>query len=101
MSKPSKTVISRRTAVGFSIAAAEGSAQVSLYIGQNWDKLPANYKAAIEAARATVNSRMLAKYDHDNPMALKRPVAAGAQVRLYSKDILNTAFDAPEHIYPG
>ena len=28
-------------------------------------KLPANYKAAIEAATATVNSWMLAKYDHD------------------------------------
>jgi TRAP-type mannitol/chloroaromatic compound transport system substrate-binding protein len=58
---------------------AEGSARVSLYVGQNhWDKLPANYKAAIEAATATINSWMLAKYDHDNPMALKRLVAAGA-----------------------
>lgn len=81
---------------------AEGSAQVSLYVGQNhWDKLPANYKAAIEAATATVNSWMLAKYDHDNPMALKRLVAAGAQVRVYSKDVLNAAFDAAEQIYTG
>jgi TRAP-type mannitol/chloroaromatic compound transport system substrate-binding protein len=81
---------------------AEGSAQVSLYVGQNhWDKLPANYKAAIEAATATVNSWMLAKYDHDNPMALKRLVAAGAQVRVYSKDILNAAFDAAEQLHTG
>jgi len=79
---------------------AEGSAQVSLYVGQNhWEKLPAAYKAAIETATATVNSWMLAKYDHDNPMALKRLVAAGAQVRVYSKDILNAAFDAAEQIY--
>jgi TRAP-type mannitol/chloroaromatic compound transport system substrate-binding protein len=79
---------------------AEGSAQVSLYVGQNHcDKLPAAYKAAIETATATVNSWMLAKYDHDNPMALKRLVAAGAQVRIYSKDILNGAFDAAEQIY--
>ena len=42
---------------------------------------------------------MLAKYDHDNPMALKRLVAAGAQVRIYSKDILSGAFDAAEQIY--
>ena len=79
---------------------AEGSAQVSLYVGQNhFDQLPARYKAAIETATATVNSWMLAKYDHDNPMALKRLVAAGAQVRIYSKDILNGAFDAAEQIY--
>ena len=64
-------------------------------------KLPANYKAAIEAATATVNSWMLAKYDHDNPTALKRLVAAGAQVRVYSRDILNAAFDAAEQIYAG
>ena len=64
-------------------------------------KLPANYKAAIEAATATVNSWMLAKYEHDNPTALKRQVAAGAQVRVYSRDILNAAFDAAEQIYAG
>lgn len=81
---------------------AEGSAQVSLYVGQNhWDKLPANYKASIDTATATVNSWMLAKYDHDNPMALKRLVANGAQVRIYSREILNAAFDAAEQIYAG
>jgi TRAP-type mannitol/chloroaromatic compound transport system substrate-binding protein len=81
---------------------AEGSAQVSLYVGQSrWDSLPASYKAAIETAAATVNSWMLAKYDQDNPMALKRLVASGAQVRIYSRDILNAAFDAAEQVYAG
>lgn len=81
---------------------AEGSAQVSLYVGQkHFESLPAGYKVAIETAAAAVNSWMLAKYDHDNPMALKRLVAAGAQVRVYSKDILNGAFDAAEEIYAG
>lgn len=79
---------------------AEGSAQVSLYVGQkHWDDLPANYKAAIEAACATVNGWMLAKYDNGNPAALKRLVAAGAQVRIYSREVLNALFDATEKLY--
>jgi TRAP-type mannitol/chloroaromatic compound transport system substrate-binding protein len=64
-------------------------------------RIPANYKAALDTATATVNSWMLAKYDHDNPMALKRLVANGAQVRVYSQEILNAAFDAAEQIYAG
>lgn len=79
---------------------AEGSAQVSLYVGQkHWDELPANYKAAIEAACATVNGWMLAKYDNGNPAALKRLVAAGAQVRIYSREVLNALYDATEKLH--
>jgi TRAP-type mannitol/chloroaromatic compound transport system substrate-binding protein len=79
---------------------AEGSAQVSLYVGQkHWDELPANYKAAVEAACATVNGWMLARYDNGNPAALKRLVASGAQVRIYSREVLNALYDATEKLY--
>jgi TRAP-type mannitol/chloroaromatic compound transport system substrate-binding protein len=79
---------------------AEGSAQVSAYIGQrSWESLPRTYKSAVEAACATVNGWMLAKYDNDNPSALKRLVANGAQVRLFSRDILNATFDASEQLF--
>jgi TRAP-type mannitol/chloroaromatic compound transport system substrate-binding protein len=79
---------------------AEGSAQVSLYVGEKlWDPLPASYKAAVESAAATVNNWMLAKYDHDNPAALRCLVASGAKVRLFSRDVLNATFDAAEQLY--
>ena len=169
MSNSLKTVISRRTAVGFSLAAA-GAAVASPAVAQSqpalkWrlvtsypksldtldggcrlvakivgDLTDGQFKIDVFAAGEIVpalavvdavqngtvemghsasyyyvgkdpafafdtclpfNSWMLAKYDHDNPMALKRLVAAGAQVRVYSKDILNAAFDAAEQIYAG
>jgi len=79
---------------------AEGSAQVSLYVGLNhWEAPPASYKAAVETAAATVNGWMLAKYDNDNPAALKRLVGAGALIRIYSREVLNELFDAAEQLY--
>jgi TRAP-type mannitol/chloroaromatic compound transport system substrate-binding protein len=42
---------------------------------------------------------MLAKYDNGNPAALRRLVAAGAQVRIYSREVLNALFDATEKLY--
>ena len=42
---------------------------------------------------------MLAKYDNDNPAALRRLVAGGAQLRLFSRDVLSAAYDAAEQVY--
>ena len=79
---------------------AEGSAQVSLYIGkERFEGLPPAYKAAVTQACAAVNSWMLAKYDNDNPAALRRLVAGGAQLRLFSRDVLSAAYDAAEQVY--
>lgn len=79
---------------------AEGSAQVSLYIGrERFESLPPAYKAAVTQACAAVNSWMLAKYDNDNPAALRRLVAGGAQIRLFSREVLTAAFDAAEQVY--
>ncbi|QCI67063.1 TRAP transporter substrate-binding protein [Phreatobacter stygius] len=79
---------------------AEGSAQVSLYVGQSrFDGLPPAYKSAVEQASAAVNTWMLGKYDNDNPAALRRLVASGAQIRLYSREVLTAAFDASEQLY--
>mgnify|MGYP000559469299 FL=1 len=42
---------------------------------------------------------MLAKYDNGNPAALKRLVAAGAQVRIYSREVLNALYDTTEKLH--
>jgi TRAP-type mannitol/chloroaromatic compound transport system substrate-binding protein len=42
---------------------------------------------------------MQARYDALNPAALKKLVAAGAQLRPYSTEILETSFRAAQEVY--
>ncbi len=42
---------------------------------------------------------MVAKYDAHNPAALKRLVAAGAQLRPFSPEILEASFTASNELY--
>ena len=61
--------------------------------------LPAPYKAAIEVACGEANSDMLARYDHLNPQALRRLVSAGAQLRFWPRDIMQTAWKEAHALY--
>jgi len=60
------------------------------------DALPAQYKEALAVACAEADSEMVSRYDHLNPLALRRLVAGGAQLRFYSREILQTAWRANE-----
>jgi len=42
---------------------------------------------------------MLAKYDANNPAALRRLVAAGAQLKPFSRDLMQAAFKASHELY--
>ncbi len=42
---------------------------------------------------------MLAKYDAENPQAIRRLVAGGAQLRPFSRDIMEAAYKAAFDIY--
>jgi len=64
-----------------------------------YDALPDAYKAAIEVACAEADVDMLARYDHGNPQALRRLVAAGAQLRFWPRDILQAAWRHAHDIY--
>jgi TRAP-type mannitol/chloroaromatic compound transport system substrate-binding protein len=62
---------------------------LSFYINKDeWNKLPADYKAALETAAAEANIDMLAKYDHKNPTALKSLLDQGVKLRPFSEDIM-------------
>jgi TRAP-type mannitol/chloroaromatic compound transport system substrate-binding protein len=63
-----------------------------------WDALPALYKHALEVACAEADSDMVARYDHLNPQALRRLVAAGAQLRFWPRPILEAAWKANEEM---
>jgi TRAP-type mannitol/chloroaromatic compound transport system substrate-binding protein len=78
----------------------EAGAHLHLIINQAaFDKLPAPYKAAIEVACGEANADMLARYDHLNPQALRRLVAAGAQLRYWPREILQAAWKESHALY--
>jgi TRAP-type mannitol/chloroaromatic compound transport system substrate-binding protein len=78
----------------------EGGAMVHFFFNQQkWDELPKNYKAIVEAAAGYANVDMVAKYDAKNPAALRRLVAAGAQLRPFSQEIMEAALKASLEVY--
>ncbi len=60
--------------------------------------LPDLYKHALDVACAEADSDMVARYDHLNPQALRRLVAAGAQLRFWPRPVLEAAWKANEEM---
>src|ERR1700724_1932447 len=77
----------------------EGQAQLSLYVnlGQ-WEGLPKSYQAIVTAACAEADTWTLAKYDPDNVAALRRLVANGAELRPFSREILDACYKAAQEL---
>ena len=71
----------------------EGQAQLSAYINLGeWQKLPKGYQAILTAACADAEAWMIGKYDTDNVAAMRRLIAGGAQLRSFSKEILDACW---------
>jgi TRAP-type mannitol/chloroaromatic compound transport system substrate-binding protein len=64
-----------------------------------YNALPDIYKNAIAVACAEADTTMLARYDDLNPKALRRLVAAGAQLRFFNRDIMQAAWNAATEVY--
>ena len=79
----------------------EGGPALHVFINQaKWDALPASYKADREGGRgAWPTTSRRRKYDAQNPPALKRLVAAGAQLRPVLAEILEACFKAANEVY--
>ena len=78
----------------------EGTAGTSLYA--NKDKLaalPDAYRNVLEAACAEANLWCLAKYDAENPDALRRVVAQGAVLKPFPRDVLEAAYREAQKLY--
>ncbi|MBY0242834.1 MAG: TRAP transporter substrate-binding protein [Burkholderiaceae bacterium] len=71
----------------------EAGPQLSFYVNlKEWDKLPKEYQAAIEAASYECHVGLQAEYDARNPKALARLQKSGAKIRTFPKDIMDTAY---------
>jgi TRAP-type mannitol/chloroaromatic compound transport system substrate-binding protein len=64
-----------------------------------FNKLPKEYQNILEAACWEANTWMVAKYDAQNPAALKKLVAGGTQLRAFSRDILVASYKASLEVY--
>jgi TRAP-type mannitol/chloroaromatic compound transport system substrate-binding protein len=73
----------------------EGCGMVHNFINLNkWNELSTTYKSIIRSASALANEWMLAKYDANNPAALRSLVADGAQLRPFNQAVLDASYKA-------
>lgn len=75
----------------------EGGAAGHILINlTKWNELPPPYKAALSAAAREAGSWMTAKFDHENPPAMKRLLAAGALLRPFPPEIMDAGYRATQ-----
>ena len=78
----------------------EGGASLGFLVNQKaYDALPKDYQAALTAAAHEANAWMMAKYDAQNPAALRRLVAAGAQLRAFPRPVMEAAYKGAQEVY--
>jgi len=77
----------------------EGGTALHFYINTDkWNALPKAYQALLTVAAGYTNMDVQAKYDARNPQALKRLVAAGAQLRPFSQTIMEACLKASNEV---
>jgi TRAP-type mannitol/chloroaromatic compound transport system substrate-binding protein len=78
----------------------EGGPTVHAFINlEKWNTLPKNYQAVIDAACGYANQWMTARYDMQNPSALKRLVANGTQLRPFTNEVLEACLKATNDLW--
>ncbi|UYN96983.1 MAG: ABC transporter substrate-binding protein [Enhydrobacter sp.] len=78
----------------------EGAAALSLYVGSKaFAALPAMYKEAIAAAAGDTVSWSVAKYDAQNPRALRELVGAGTKFLPFPQSVLEACYGAANDLY--
>ena len=78
----------------------EGGPQLDLYVNiKDWGALPKEYQNIVEAACWEANTWMVAKYDAQNPAALKRLVGGGTQLRAFSRENMVASYKAALEVY--
>ncbi|PWR23949.1 TRAP transporter substrate-binding protein [Zavarzinia compransoris] len=78
----------------------EGGLSAHFFINSaKWAELPKSYQAIVTAAAAAASGDMVAKYDARNPKAIQSLVAAGAQLKPFSTEIMQAAYAAAHELY--
>jgi TRAP-type mannitol/chloroaromatic compound transport system substrate-binding protein len=78
----------------------KGDTQLHLVVSkEKFAALPKAYQAALRSAAALADDSVRAQYDAANPGALKRLVVGGAQLRLFSQEVLEVCFQTTNNLY--
>ena len=78
----------------------EGGAMLHNFINlDKWNALPKVYQSIVKSCSEMSHSWMQAKYDAGNPQALKRLVAAGAQLRPFPQAVMEASYKATNGTY--
>ena len=78
----------------------EGGPTVHFMINlKAWNDLPPKYQSLLRNTAQAVDANMLQQYDYENPLALKKLIAEGAQLRPFSAEILSACFDTANEVY--
>jgi TRAP-type mannitol/chloroaromatic compound transport system substrate-binding protein len=73
---------------------------VSAFINTGkWSELPKAYQAAFENACAKAHTWMVAKYDAQNPKALRELVAAGTKLHPFPQAVMEACYNAANELY--
>ena len=78
----------------------EGAAALSLYVGEKaWNSLPKAYQDAIATAAEATTTNSVAKYDAQNPRALRELVASGTKFLPFPQPVLEACYNAAVELY--
>ena len=78
----------------------EGGPSVHAFCNlEKWNSLPKHYQAVIQNAGAATTMWMNARYDMQNPAALKRLVASGTQLRPFTTEVMEACLKATNELW--
>ncbi len=78
----------------------EGGPSVHAFVNlDKYNELPKSYQAILSNAANNANTWMAARYDLQNPAALKRLVAGGTQLRPFTNEVLEACLKATNELW--
>jgi TRAP-type mannitol/chloroaromatic compound transport system substrate-binding protein len=78
----------------------EGGSMLPAFINLGkWNELPKHYQAVLAQAAAWANSWMVAKYDVQNPAALRRLLAGGAKLHAFPPAVMEACYKAANELH--
>ena len=78
----------------------EGGSMLLAFVNlDKWNALPKHYQAVLEQAGHYANTWMMAKYDQLNPQALRRLLAGGTKLHVFSPAIMDASYKATMELH--
>jgi TRAP-type mannitol/chloroaromatic compound transport system substrate-binding protein len=73
----------------------EGGSMLFAFVNlDKWNELPKSYQHVLEQAAHMANTLTMAKYDHLNPQALRKLIAGGTKLHVFSNDVMEASWKA-------